>query len=200
MTREQMAAFLAAVEPRHYALFLTMARTGMRISEVIGLEWGDIDIAGREITIARAVSRGAVGAPKSGHSRRVDMSEQLAAALMAVRPASPAGPVFTVGGARISEDWIRGALARGLKAAGLPHFSPHAFRHSYASQMLQASESPAYVQRQLGHASISLTVDTYGSWLPSSNRAAANRLDDNADVKRARIEAEVTAVVNGLKV
>ena len=45
------------------------------------------------------------------------------------------------------------------------------------SLLLQQGESPAYVQRQLGHASIQLTVDTYGKWLPMGNKAAVNRLD-----------------------
>jgi len=45
--------------------------------------------------------------------------------------------------------------------------------------LLQRGESPAYVQRQLGHASIQLTVDTYGKWLPMGNKAAVNRLDDS---------------------
>jgi hypothetical protein len=44
--------------------------------------------------------------------------------------------------------------------------------------MLQAGESPVYVQRQLGHASIKMTVDTYGKWLPMGNKAAVDRLDD----------------------
>src|SRR4029078_13093686 len=38
--------------------------------------------------------------------------------------------------------------------------------------------SPAYVQAQLGHASISLTVDTYGKWLPKGDKAAVDSLDD----------------------
>src|SRR5882724_3406952 len=42
------------------------------------------------------------------------------------------------------------------------HFSPHRLRHTFASLLPQQGESPAYVQRQLGHASIQLTVDTYG--------------------------------------
>src|SRR5437867_12245671 len=41
-----------------------------------------------------------------------------------------------------------------------------------------SSSSHAYVQRQLGHASIKLTVDTYGKWLPMGNKAAVDRLDD----------------------
>ena len=65
-----------------------------------------------------------------------------------------------------------------LIAAGLPlHFSPHCLRHTYASLMLQQGESLTYVQRQLGHASINLTADTYGKWLPLGNKAAVDRLD-----------------------
>ena len=51
------------------------------------------------------------------------------------------------------------------------------------SLLLQQGESPAYVQRQLGHASIQLTVDTYGKWLPMGNKAAVNRLDDESGSK-----------------
>ena len=43
--------------------------------------------------------------------------------------------------------------------------------------MLQQGESINYVQRQLGHATIQLTVDTYGKWLPLGNKAAVDRLD-----------------------
>jgi len=70
---------------------------------------------------------------------------------------------------------------RVLKRAKMPaHFSPHSLRHTFASLLLQQSESPVYVQRQLGHASIKLTVDTYGKWLPMGNKAAVDRLDDAA--------------------
>jgi hypothetical protein len=39
-------------------------------------------------------------------------------------------------------------------------------RHTFVSLLLQEGESPAYVERQHGHTSIQLTVDTYGTWLP----------------------------------
>jgi integrase len=79
---------------------------------------------------------------------------------------------------------VRKAFARVLAAAGLPpHFMPHCLRHTFASLLLQQSESPAYVQRQLGHASIKLTVDTYGKWLPMGNKAAVDRLDDPSGSK-----------------
>jgi integrase len=93
----------------------------------------------------------------------------------------PAHVFCTEQGEPMTEDRIRAAMARALKAAKLPgHHTPHGLRHTYASLLLQAGESPAYVQRQLGHASIKLTVDTYGKWLPMGNRAAANRLDEGS--------------------
>jgi len=71
-----------------------------------------------------------------------------------------------------------------LKAAQLSiHFSPHCLRHTFASLLLQQGESPAYVQRQLGHASIQLTVDTYAKWLPLGNKAAVNQLDEESGSK-----------------
>jgi len=73
---------------------------------------------------------------------------------------------------------VRKAMTCILKKAELPlHFTPHCLRHTYASLMLQQGELVAYVQRQLGHASIQLTVDTYGKWLPMESQAAVDRLD-----------------------
>jgi Phage integrase family len=70
------------------------------------------------------------------------------------------------------------AFKRVLKAAALPlHHSPHSLRHTFASLLLQQGEAIQYVQRMLGHASITLTVDTYGKWLPMGNKAAVDRLE-----------------------
>ncbi len=78
----------------------------------------------------------------------------------------------------LSRSDVDRGFKRVLKAAELPpHFSVHSLRHTVASLLLQQGESPVYVQRQLGHASITLTVDTYGRWLPMGNKAAVDRLD-----------------------
>jgi Phage integrase family len=79
---------------------------------------------------------------------------------------------------------VEKAFKRVLKAAELPlHFTPHCLRHSFESLLLQQGVSPAYVQRQLGHASIQLTVDTYGKWLPMGNKAAVDALDSPSGSK-----------------
>jgi integrase len=218
LDRAQAAALIAATEPKHRALILLMARTGLRIGEVIGLEWTDVDIEGRQITVSRNTSKGVTDTPKSGHGRSVDMSDHLAEALRALLVdrkaltlrrgwgAVPARVFITDQGETLTEDRIRAAMARALKAAKLPlHHTPHSLRHTFASLHLQAGESVAYVQRQFGHASIKLTVDTYGKWLPMGKKAAANRLDELPSGSKMVaagsggpvITSEIPAIVDG---
>ena len=65
-----------------------------------------------------------------------------------------------------------------LKKAKLPlHFTPHCLRHTYASILLAEGVSPVYVQEQLGHATIELTVSTYGRWLKKRAPGVLDRLD-----------------------
>jgi integrase len=194
LTREQLARFLAAAEHdrRHAVLFLLLARTGMRLGEALALNlWEDVDLARRDIRVAGTLTaRGRVETPKSGRGRTVDMSQQLARALARLQierkkealkrgwsPLPRWAFCSSAGGPLIA--WhVEQAFKRVLKAAGLPlHFTPHGLRHTYASLLLQQGESPVYVQRQLGHHSIKLTVDTYGRWLPMGNKAAVDRLD-----------------------
>ena len=61
-------------------------------------------------------------------------------------------------------------MERVCKKAGLRVRNPHDLRHTYASILLMAHQSPAYVQKQLGHSSISITVDTYGHWIDGAGR------------------------------
>ena len=193
MTAAQRATFLetaARIEPRFAPLFWTLAGTGMRLGEGLGLQWDDIDVRQREIRVARALSAGEVSTPKSGHGRTVDISQALVQVLKRLEverkaetlrrgwASMPPWVFINEAGHPLDESKVRKSMARVLKAAKLPgHFSPHCLRHTFASLLLQQGESPAYVQRKLGHASIQLTVDTYGKWLPIGNKAAVDRLD-----------------------
>ncbi len=196
MTRGQVGAFLttaATAEPRYYPLFLLLARTGLRIGEAVVTEWDDLDWTGRTLRVARGLSAGKIDAPKSGRARTVDLAADLVAALRrlqverkteALRRGWTEVPpwifVTPVGTIHDPNRTVK-AFKRVLKKAGLPgHFGPHSFRHTYASLLLADGVSIAYVQRQLGHASITLTVDLYGKWLPMDGGGAVDRLADGA--------------------
>ncbi len=198
--REELERFLGAsleAAPRLHPLLLTLARTGLRLGEALGLQWNDVDLEGRELRVVRALSiTGELGTPKSGRSRTVDLSRGLRDVLSQLdlrqmnewlaRPVESQGErpawVFpSQAGTPLDHANVGKAFKRVLRAAGLPeHHSPHDLRHTFASLLLQQGESPVYVQRQLGHASIQLTVDTYGRWLPMGNKAAVDRLDEPA--------------------
>ncbi len=79
--------------------------------------------------------------------------------------------LYHIGGARLSHP----ALAK----AGLRRIRLHDLRHTFASLLIQNSESLAYVRDQLGHHSIQITVDTYGHLVPGANRQAVARLDED---------------------
>jgi integrase len=204
MTREQLAALLAAAgaHPRASVrrlavLFLLLARTGLRVGEARGLQWPDLDLQGRTLRIERAFSDDRLDSPKSGHGRTVEMSSGLAEALRRLEvarkaetlkrgwPELPPWVFCTPEGRPVPTRTIGRAFAGALKAAGLPpHFTPHCLRHSFASLLLQQGESPQYVQEQLGHASITLTVDTYGRWLPKQAiRGGVDGLDEASGSK-----------------
>ena len=193
MTREQRQRFLvtaAQVAPRYYPLFFTLAGTGIRLGEALALYGEDVDGLAREIRVMRSLSRGQIGTPKAGHGRSVDMSQTLSELLTQLQHRRTQEAVLlgwqrlppwvfcTRAGTPLDESKVRRAMRHVLRQAKLPlHFSPHCLRHTYASLMLQQGESLTYVQRQLGHASINLTADTYGKWLPLGNKAAVDRLD-----------------------
>lgn len=70
----------------------------------------------------------------------------------------------------ITQRMVQGALRRACMAVRLRVRSPHDLRHTYATLLLMDHYSPAYVQKQLGHHSISMTVDIYGHWIPGEGK------------------------------
>src|SRR5688572_32446748 len=77
-----------------------------------------------------------------------------------------------------------------LEKAELRHIRVHDLRHTFASLLLQQGESVVYVKEQLGHGSIQITVDTYGHLIPGANRAAVDRLDDEAPTQPDATQAQ----------
>ena len=197
-TREQRDHFLAvtlAHKPKLYALFLLMTRTGLRPGEAVALTWADVNLhpEERSIRVERTLSARKIGTPKSGHGRSVDVSAELRVTLLklqverkeeTLRKSWGTVPewVFCSRVGRIVDySWVAKDFGRLLRYAGLPsHFTPHCLRHTYASLLLQTGISPVYVQRQLGHASIQMTCDLYGKWLPIGEKSWVDGLDSSA--------------------
>lgn len=199
LTREQAARLLATaqvVAPRHHPMLLCALRTGMRLGELLGLTWDDVNFAANTIEVRRAYSHGHFTTPKSGKSRTVDMSDQLRATLLVhqgelVKRFAGHLPSYSVndealrlvfpnelGGPTDGDNFRHRVFYSLLEKADVPKVRFHDIRHTFASLLLQQGESLHYVKEQMGHASIQTTVDVYGHLVPGSNRNAVNRLDD----------------------
>jgi len=194
LTRDELTLLLEAFKAnfsKHYPMALTLARTGMRIGEVLALQWGDIDFNGRFINVQRGFSRGQIEKPKSGKSRRVDMSQQLTKILQDLLRQRkeeklkegwkelPEWVFINEEGTSLDKDnWRKRVFEKALVKAGLRRVRVHDLRHTYASLLIQAGESLAYIKDQLGHHSIRVTVDVYGHLEPGRNKAAVDKLDD----------------------
>jgi integrase len=194
LTRDELAKLLDACQehfPAHSPFVLCLARTGMRIGEGVALQWGDIDFNSRFAEVRRAINDGKVSTPKSGKSRRVDLSAQLTKVLKAHLTSQKAETlrkgwkevptwVFTneVGNPLHPDNFRNRVWPKLLAKAGLRKIRIHDLRHTYASLLIAQGESLAYVKDQMGHHSIRVTVDTYGHLVPGGNKAAVDRLDD----------------------
>ena len=195
LTEAELATLLGACKrwyPEWLDLIALAGWTGMRQGEVLGLQWADFDFAGHFVEVRRTVGyRGGtllVGSPKSGKARRVDLPAPLAAALQRRKSLLEAETALQ---GRDLAPWVfMNRVDRPLDAlnlvhrvwlplldkAGLRRIRFHDLRHTYASLLIQRSESLAYVKDQLGHHSIQVTVDLYGHLVPGANRNAVDRL------------------------
>jgi integrase len=200
LTRLEAERFLITLQtdfPDYHAFFLMALRTGMRLGELLAVQWGDLDLVERFVEVQRNLVSGKITTPKNHQRRRVDLSAKLTEALerrltAAKAAALKAGepmPAWVFpnrdGGPLDADNLRRRVFEKALKKALLRHVRIHDLRHTFASHLIQNGESLAYVRDQMGHASITLTVDTYGHLVPGSNRAAVDRLDATSGSSRA---------------
>jgi integrase len=177
-----------AYRPVMLAVCKTAVGTGARIGELAALRWDDVDLLNREVRIRRTFVEG-IGetSPKSGEGRTIDLTPPAAAVLEAWFAESGGdGLVFareepgrhTTSG-YVLQSVVYPALARAGIAREGEHGRRrdfHSFRHTFARLALEGGAEITWVQRQLGHSSITLTVDLYGEWSRSAQKAQAERL------------------------
>lgn len=174
LTPEEVTTFLSTCQgsfPEHYPFFLTAFRTGMRLGELLGLRWGDIDWNGRFIQVRRSHKRGSDGPTKNGKDRRIDLSDHLLKELRRLyvsrkEEAMAKGwggeisdYVFHKGGKPIEQNDARRLFKKILSQAGIREIRFHDIRHTFASLLLSNGCSIVYVKDQMGHQSIQITVE-----------------------------------------
>jgi integrase len=162
--------------PMRYMLVDLALYSGLRVAELAALALGDLALKAENPYLV--VRNG-----KGGRRRTVYLDNELVRHLKSyikhhlIDP-DPLAPLFPGRGGRHCQPiTLMKSFKRAIKEAGLPgHYSIHCARHTYATFLLHDTGNLRYVQKQLGHAQISMTA-LYADVLPEENGKLANMIE-----------------------
>jgi integrase len=179
--------------------------TGMRRGEILGLKWLDIDFEANRLQIRRTLREVRVHMPDGKWITKVSEAEPKTKNAYRSLPASKqvmeilrrhkatqhqrrikagnawidSNYVFTNDiGQPVNPNGVAKQFRRFLHRSGLRHIRFHDLRHTTAVLMLEADAPLEQVSQALGHASISITKDTYASYVPALADRAIGALED----------------------
>jgi integrase len=192
---QQVRAFLEATkDDRLYPLWRLFCLTGMRRGEVLGVRWEDIDLEARRLSVRRSLiplgEEVIVSEPKTARGRRsialdaetVEVLKAQAARQLAEQQESgdswiDSGFLCTKeNGQPYHPEVVSRRFRQAVRKAMLPMIRPHDLRHTHATLALQAGIHPKVVSERLGHANVSITLDTYSHAIPALQEEAAARI------------------------
>jgi integrase len=194
----QVDALVAATPDRYRAMIITAVGSGLRQGELLGLRAADVDLDSQQLHVRHqlvsvAGVRPQLGPPKTESSlRSVPIPDFVVAALrshLASYPPGPFGVLFTnKRGLTVNRQSLHRSFRSALRTAGLPAgVTFHQLRHTYASLLINAGESPTVVAARLGHKNATETLQTYSHLWPSSadqTRQVLSRAFQDADFSR----------------
>lgn len=152
--------------------FRLAAYAGMRVAEIIGLEWSEVDLEGGRLTVSKTL----YGDTKSKNTRTIWICSQLRPTLEKL----PKGTRYVLdnghGLPAYTESWYWKLLRRATEELGLRPCRIHDLRHTWVSHLLMAGVDPYTVMRMAGHSSITTTINTYGHLIADHAREAVEKL------------------------
>ncbi|MCM1064261.1 MAG: site-specific integrase [Eubacterium sp.] len=177
MSPEIQRVFLeAAKDSRYYWQYAFVLQTGLRVGEMVGLKWSDIDFDNRIMTISRTMNQldgdWVVGSPKSkAGTRQIPLTDEALSILKAVKEKRVSADVVPIQfhdtvfvsrkGNPVDNSSYNAALRKICDDAGIPHISMHTLRHTFATRCIEGGMMPKTLQVILGHSKINVTMEIY---------------------------------------
>jgi integrase len=191
ISAEELARVVGEIPERYRALVEVMAYQGLRPGEAVSLRVGDFDPLRRTLTIERSIS----GFTKTGEPRTLSLSPSIAEMLaehlrVHDRGHQPSTPMFTtesghpIATKNAYDAWVRRHFTPALERAGLGKLSPNDLRHYAVKFAIGHGADVFAVQKMLGHAKPSITLDVYGSEWESHAEELADKMDE--PIRKAR--------------
>jgi integrase len=149
---------------------------GLRLGEIVALEWQDVDLQARRLTVDRSDWLGHVTAPKGGRSRRLPMTERLTRTLKVHRHLQSPRVLCSSDGTPITRDQVIKAIRGAQRVAGLSQAGVHVLRHTFCSHLAMKGAPARAIQELAGHADLS-TTQRYMHLSPAATEDAIRLLN-----------------------
>jgi len=179
--------------PDFHAMLFTAVFTGMRKGELLALTWDCVDFKENTAYVNKSIFGGKLQDPKTKASiRKIKLSDELVETLQnhkeeqkkqlkKNKKRNMGNIVFcNENGKHLDPDNFIDRRFKPVlgKAKFKKHIRWHDLRHTFASLLISKNFPPKYIQHQMGHSSIQITMDRYGHLLPEVNQSAKNAIDN----------------------
>lgn len=165
-TKKEQEEFLAAIQDNPYRLiYYIILYAGLRRGEATALTWDKIDLVKRQIHVTEAAKRGegkgyTVGKTKTVKSVRIVPISPTLLAILSAEPNKDGYVCARKNGEMLNADIVTMDFSEVMKKLGQDHTLYH-LRHTFATRCNELGISPKVVQSWMGHADISMTLNTY---------------------------------------
>lgn len=197
-SKEEQARILSKVSGQVRNQFIFSFWTGLRPSELIALDWDDVDWVRREVYIMKVRTRNSTKPERTktpAGTRWVDLLGPAYDALLAQKAHTflAGREIFQNPGTGTrwrGDDRIRDVWVRALKLSGVKYRRLYQTRHTYASMMISSGENPSWVADQMGHKDWGMIRKTYAKFMPDSVENAGSKA-----VEKYGANAVINAVI-----
>jgi integrase len=183
LTPIQIEAILKELPQQGKNLIQFALWTGLRTSELLALEWGDIDFKAGLVRVRRAIVNKNSKQPKTKSGERdVKLFPPSLEALINQKQFTFLADAKVFNNPNTNKPWETDAQIRrtlwipALKKAGVEYRNPYQTRHTYASTLLSAGEPPMWVANQMGHKDWAMIRRVYGRWIPEVDTTAGSKI------------------------
>lgn len=183
LTPIQIEAILKELPQQGKNLIQFALWTGLRTSELLALEWDDIDFKAELVRVRRAIVNKNSKQPKTKSGERdVKLFPPSLEALMNQKQFTFLAGAKVFNNPNTNKPWETDAQIRrtlwipALKKAGVEYRNPYQTRHTYASTLLSAGEPPMWVANQMGHKDWAMIRRVYGRWIPEVDTTAGSKI------------------------
>jgi integrase len=194
---EKLVEAARLLDPRTHLIVLLGGEAGLRCGEMMALEWSDVDLANRQLTIRHSEWNGHVTTPKGGRPRYVPMTRRLAAALAEHRHLRSTRVLCQDDATPFTRQIVQTRAKRAARKARVAHEGVHVLRHTFCSHLAMRGAPVRAIQELAGHRDLSMT-QRYMHLSPAALDSAIRLLDQPAfanfrgDMLETKLDDEIS--------